>query len=290
MTSWVDLKSKYEISWCPGCTNFGILTASLQAIHELIEEGKLDRKDVVITSGIGCAGKIGDYVNVNSFIGLHGRALPLGVGIKLGNPKLKVIVFQGDGDTYNEGLEHFISACKENSDVTLIVHNNQVFALTTGQHTFTTEPGYKSKSLGSEVFEKPLNPIALALISGATFVARGYALWIDHLKYIIKEAILHKGFSFIDVIQPCITFHNTRSYYESRMYKLEDVGHDPTNFKAALEKAMEWDYVLREDSKIPIGIFYKTERACLEDGLKAKEWYKVNRDISIRKILSELMV
>jgi len=272
-----DLRTQCKISWCPGCTNFGILTAFTQAISELINEGKIRKEEIVITGGIGCAGKIVDYINVNSFEGLHGRALPLGIGIKLGNPNLKVIVFQGDGDTYNEGLEHFISAAKENPDVKLIVHDNSVFALTTGQHTFTTEPGFYSRSLGTFVFEKPLNPIALALVSGATFVARGYALWIDHLKYIIKEAILHKGFSFIEVLQPCITFHDLRSYYEKRMYKLEDIGHNPASFEEALKRSLEYDYTMSDNAKIPIGIFYKSERKTLEEGLEAKEWYKIER-------------
>jgi len=273
MVDWIDLRSKVQSSWCPGCTNFGILTAFLKATAELINEGKVDEKKIVVAGGIGCAAKLPDYVKFSSFIGLHGRALPLGIGIKLGNPELNVIVFQGDGDTYNEGLEHFVSACKENPDITLIVHNNKLFALTTGQHTFTTEENFKSKSLGQSVFEKPLNPIALALASGATFVARGYALWIDHLKELIKEAILHKGFSYIDVLQPCISFHNLRNYYESRLYKIEN--HDTANFDQAWKLAWEWDYTLREDAKIPIGIFYKTSRVTLEEGLGAKTWYKI---------------
>ncbi len=269
-----------RITWCPGCTNFGILTAFTKAIQELINEGKIEKKDIVVLGGIGCAGKLPDYLKLNSFIGLHGRALASGIGIKLANPELKVIIFQGDGDTYNEGLEHFISACKENPDVTLIVHNNKTFALTTGQHTFTTEPGFKSRSLGQEVFTKPLNPIALALVSGATFVARGYALWIDHLKELIKEAILHRGFSFIDVLQPCISFHDTRKFYEERMYKLEESNHDYTNFDEALKKALEWDYTLNPNARIPIGIFYKTERKTLEKGLKAKNVLKIVRSLN----------
>jgi len=280
----LNLRTQYKISWCPGCPNFGILAAFNKAISELIEEKKIRKEEIVLAGGIGCAGKIVDYINISSFEGLHGRALPLGVGIKLGNPSLKVIVFQGDGDTYNEGLEHFISASKENPDIKLIVHDNKIFALTTGQHTFTTEEGFYSKSLGTTVFEKPLNPIALALISGATFVARGYALWIDHLKYIIKEAILHNGFSFIEVLQPCITFHDLRLYYEKRMYKLEDVGHDPTNFEEALRKSLEYDYTMKEEAKIPVGIFYRSERQTLEDGLGAKEWYKITRTFN-REVL-----
>jgi len=288
MVDWVNYKSKVQSSWCPGCTNFAILTAFLRAASELIEEGRVDEKKIVVTGGIGCAAKLPDYVKFSSFIGLHGRALPLGIGIKLGNPELSVVVFQGDGDTYNEGMEHFVSACKENPDITLIVHNNKVFALTTGQHTFTTEDKFMSKSLGQELFEKPLNPIAIALASGATFVARGYALWIDHLKDIIKEAILHRGFSYIDVLQPCISFHNLRNYYESRLYKLEN--NNISDFNEAWKLAWEWDYTTREDVRIPVGIFYKTDRITLEEGIKTKPWYKVVREYPNKKIIQDLQV
>ncbi|MGC9133318.1 MAG: thiamine pyrophosphate-dependent enzyme [Nanopusillaceae archaeon] len=284
-----DLRTGAPITWCPGCTNFGIYTAFMSVIKELESENKIDRRKIVYTSGIGCAGKIHNYINLSSYSGLHGRALTLAVGIKLANPELTVITFQGDGDTYNEGIEHFISACKENPDIKLFVHNNQVFALTTAQHTFTTETGYYSKSLGLKVFEKPLNPIALALISGATFVARGYALWLDHLKYIMKEAILHKGFAFVDIIQPCIAQHDTRSYYESHMYKLEDIGHNPNNFEEALKRALEYDYTLRDDAKIPVGIFYKTSRITLEEGLKTKVFHKIERKLNL-DVLKEISI
>ncbi|BFI73876.1 2-oxoacid:ferredoxin oxidoreductase subunit beta [Nanoarchaeota archaeon] len=284
-----DLRTGYPITWCPGCTNFGIYTVFMNVVKELEAEGKIDRKKLVFASGIGCAGKMHNYINLSSFSTLHGRALAVAVGIKLANPELTVVTFQGDGDTYNEGVEHLVSACKENPDVKLFVHNNQVFALTTAQHTFTTEPGYYSKSLGLKVFEKPLNPIALALISGATFVARGYALWLDHLKYIMKEAILHKGFAFVDIIQPCIAQHDTRKYYESHMYKLEDVGHDYNNFNEALNRAFEYDYTLREDVKIPVGIFYKTQRITLQEGLNARPFYKVDKKLNI-EVLKEITV
>jgi len=284
-----DLRTGYQITWCPGCTNFGIYTAIISTLKELESEGKIDRRKIVFASGIGCAAKIHNYLNLSSFSGLHGRALPLGVGIKMGNPELTVLVFQGDGDTYNEGIDHFISSCKENADVKLFVHNNQVFALTTAQHTFTTEEGFYSKSLGMKVFEKPLNPIALALVSGASFVARGYALWVDHLKYIMKEAILYKGFAFVDIIQPCTVQHDTRKYYEAHMYKLEDIGHNPTNFDEALKKALEYDYTLREDAKIPVGIFYKVSRTTLHEGLKVQSFYKINRELNL-DVLSQITV
>jgi len=285
----MEIRSKVFPTWCPGCTNFGILTAFNKAIEELEKEGKIDPRKVVVVAGIGCASKIVDYINLSSLNGLHGRALASGIGAKLANPELNVVVFQGDGDTYNEGIEHFISASKENPDIKLFVHNNKIFALTVGQHTFTTEEDFPSKSLGQNVFTKPLNPILLALASGATFVARGYALWIDHLKYIIKEALLHKGFAFVDILQPCITFHDTRKFYEDRMYKLEDINHDHSNFEEALKRAMEYDYNLRQDSRVPIGIFYKTSRKTLEEGLRARAFYKISRNLD-PSILSHLKI
>ncbi|MEM1684959.1 MAG: thiamine pyrophosphate-dependent enzyme [Nanopusillaceae archaeon] len=279
------MNTKTTPTWCPGCPNYAILSTFIKVIEELSKENKIDISKVVAVSGIGCASKIVDYLNLNTFNGLHGRAIASAIGIKIANPELKVIVFQGDGDTYNEGLEHFISVCKENPDIKLFVHNNQIFALTVGQHTFTTEEKFISKTLGKDTFQKPLNPILLALSAGATFVARGYSLWMDHLSYIFKEAILHRGFSFVDIIQPCITFHDTREYYEKRMYKLEEIKYDPTNLKNAIEKALEYDYNLKEDSKIPIGIFYKSNRTTLEEGLGSQTFYKVIRKFDKNNIL-----
>ncbi len=285
-----NLRTSVISTWCPGCPNFGILTAFINAVQELDKENKVRKNQIAYISGIGCAGKIHNYINLSSVNALHGRALPFAIGVKLANKDLKIVVFQGDGDTYNEGIEHFISSCKENPDVKLFVHNNQIFALTTGQHTFTTEPNFYSKSLGEKLFQKPLNPIAIALVSGASFVARGYALWIDHLKYIFKEAILHKGFAFVDIIQPCIVQHDTRKYYEERMYKLEDIGHDPKNFEEALKRALEYDYTLNENLKIPVGIFYKNPRETLEEGLKIKEpFYTIERKVDL-SILEDLLV
>ena len=280
-----NLFTNVEKTWCPGCPNYSILIAFAQAVDELVREGKLELKNLVITTGIGCHGKIFDYLKVNGYYGLHGRSLSLAIGIKLANPKLTVVNFVGDGDIYNEGLDHLIHAFRINPDITTIVHNNQVFALTTGQHTSTTEVGYKSKSLGRETFEKPLNPILLALVSGASFVARVYALDIKHMKEVFKEAMLHKGYSFIDVLQPCITFHDTRKYFNERVYKLEELeDYDYENLEMAIEKAREWDYTLNPEAKIPVGIFYKKERETLEEALESKEWYKVKREYNFREL------
>ena len=262
-----DLNTKEENTWCPGCPDFSILESTKRALVESANENKIEIKNTAIVTGIGCHAKIFDYLELNSFSGLHGRVLPIALGIKLGNPKLTVIGFGGDGDTYSEGMEHFIHNCRYNSDMTMIVNNNQVFALTVGQPTPTSEKGPL----------RPLNPITLALVSGASFVARGSALDIEHLKNLIKEAILHKGFAFIDILQPCIVFHNTIPYFQKNIYKLDPI-RDLTNSKEAMERAEEWDYCFDKNQKIPIGIFYKKERTVFEEQLPHNTWYTQKRE------------
>ena len=180
-----DLNTKEEITWCPGCPNNRILQASKEAIVDLVNKNKINAKDITIVTGVGCSPKIFDYINVNGFYGLHGRVLPACLGMKAANPELTVIGFGGDGDTYAEGVSHFVHNCRYNSDFTMIVHNNKVFALTTGQATPTSEKGFVGRSTPLGVKDKPLNPIASAIVNGATFVARGYALDINHLNGII---------------------------------------------------------------------------------------------------------
>ena len=283
-----DLNTKEENTWCPGCANFGILQATKEAISELTNEKKIKVKNVTIVSGIGCHAKIYDYLNTNAFYSLHGRVLPTCFGIKIGNPKLTVIGFGGDGDTYAEGISHFIHNCRYNLDMTMIVHNNQVFALTTGQFTPTSEKGFISASSPLGIKESPLNPIELALVSGATFVARGYATDVKHLKNLIKEAINHRGFSFIDVLQPCLTFHNALPYFNKYIYKL-DSRYNFSNHKIAQEKAKEWDYCYKDNVKIPIGIFYKVLKPTYEDQWSQfkKPWHQIKRKINFRKVLEE---
>jgi 2-oxoglutarate ferredoxin oxidoreductase subunit beta len=193
------LATKEEITWCPGCSNFNILRAFREAAGELIENNKIKAKNITTVTGIGCSSKIYDYINSNGFYGIHGRVLPVCLGIKVGNSELTVVGFAGDGDTYAEGISHFVHACRYNANLTMVVHDNQVFSLTTGQATPTSEEGFVNGSTPLGVKEKPLNPIALALASGASFVARGYALDVYHLKNLMKQAISHKGFAFIDV-------------------------------------------------------------------------------------------
>lgn len=280
--------TKEEITWCPGCTNNGILTAFKGAAAELVNERKIKAKDITTVTGIGCGSKIYDYINSNGFYGIHGRVLPVCLGIKAGNPGLTVLGFAGDGGTYAEGISHFIHACRYNADFTMIVHDNQVFSLTTGQATPTTEKGFVDGSTPLGLKEKPLNPITLALVSGATFVARGYALDVPHLKNLIKQAMEHKGFALIDVLQPCLIFHNVIPFFQKHIYKL-DKDYDTSNFKDALQKAREWDYCFKDNSKIPIGVFYQEERPTFEENWPQlrKPWYTVKRKINWRRIIGE---
>jgi len=243
------------ITWCPGCSNFGILTAVQKAVNELGIA-----KQTAIATGIGCHGKIFDYLPYSGIYCLHGRTIPTALGIKFGNPNLKVLAFAGDGDTYAEGMGHFIHACRYNMDITLIVHNNQTFSLTTGQPTPTSESSYKDKTMKTGSFGQTINPIKLALISGATFVARTYALDIENTTKIIKEAINHKGFSFVEILQPCIIFHDTRNIISKNIYKINS----SKKIEEAIKKADEYKYDLK--GKIPVGIFWQdTQKPTLEN-------------------------
>lgn len=254
-----DIGTKYENTWCPGCYNFMILEAVKRTIGNLISKG-YKHKDFVMVTGIGCHAKIFDYLNLSGFYGLHGRPLPVALGMKIGNPKLNVICFAGDGDTYSEGLAHFIQAGKYNANITLFVHNNQSFSLTTGQATSTSQQGFKTKSEPMGNFNKPLDPLKLALASGATFVARCNSKDIKHTQQIMEQAIKHKGFSFVDIIQTCVVFNEEVRHLTDHTYKIKN-GHD---MKKAIELTNKWDYNSGK-GKIPVGVFYQEKRKTLEE-------------------------
>lgn len=252
-----DFKSNDEIAWCPGCGDFGILNAIKKALVQL----GLPPKDILLVSGIGQAAKLPHYIKCNCFNGLHGRALPAAVGAKIANRNLTVMVTTGDGDCYGEGGNHFIHNIRRNVDITLLVHNNQIYGLTKGQASPTTDLGYKTKVQTEGVISEALHPLEMAISLGAGFVARGYSKEIDHLSWLIVEGIHHKGFSLIDVLQPCVTFNkkNTYEWYSKRVYKVnDDASYNPGDKIAAYQKAAEWG------DKIPIGIIYK-------DGAKSYE-------------------
>jgi 2-oxoglutarate ferredoxin oxidoreductase subunit beta len=252
-----DFDTVAKPDWCPGCGNFGIQTAIKQALVNL----DLESHNVAMVAGIGCGSKMPHWVDAYGLHTLHGRALPPASGIKLANPKLTVIINAGDGDAYGIGSGHFLHTMRRNIDMTYIVHNNMVYGLTKGQTTPTSPKGYKSFSTPFGAIEEPLNPIALALTMGATFVARGYAGDVTHLTKLVEEAIKHKGFALIDTFQPCVTFNkiNTYAFYVQHVYKLEsDPEYDKSNWDLAMKKA-------RETEKLPIGIFYQIRKPTYEE-------------------------
>jgi len=268
-----DYKTDVFVDWCPGCGDFGMLVALQMALAEL----GLEPHRVVCVSGIGCSGKPPHFVKTYGVHTLHGRVLPFAQGIKVANPDLEVIAMGGDGDGLGIGAGHFVNAGRRNMDIAYIIHDNGVYGLTKGQASPTLELGLQTKSLPKPNINAAINPIALALISGYTFVARAYAYDTKHLKDVVKEAIQHKGLAFVDVLQPCPTYNNinTKDWYggedrkdpetgkpQPRVYKLSDLGFDPVVHDpkedyakkvAALDKAQEWG------DKIPLGIFYKNE-------------------------------
>ncbi len=250
----MKLDTKGQPNWCPGCGNFGIWNALKLAITEL----GLKPYNTVLTSGIGCSSKIPHWIRTYAFNGVHGRLLPLAMGIKMANHKLNIIACGGDGDGYAEGTNHFIHYCRSNMDMTYIVHDNQIYGLTKGQASPTSDEGFITKTTPYGVVEKAINPLTLAISSGATFVARGFAGDIDHLKKLMKKGIEHKGAALIDVLQPCVTFNkkNTYEWYKERIYKLKRAYKTRKN---AFNKAMEWG------EKIPIGVIYKSDEETLMD-------------------------
>ncbi|MEI6832213.1 MAG: thiamine pyrophosphate-dependent enzyme [Candidatus Omnitrophota bacterium] len=279
--SQTNLGTYAQNTWCPGCGNFAILNAIKMVLGELNAEG-VPLENIVLVSGIGCHAKIVDYLNVNSFYSIHGRAVPAAEGIKLANPDVKVIGFAGDGDAYGEGIEHLVFAAKRNIDITMIIHNNRVYGLTTGQYTPTSPLSFRGRSTPQGTAELPINPLEIMLASGATYLARGTSHGIELLKKIFKEAILHKGFSLVDVLQVCVTYFNMYDYYDKRVYELKD--HNSQDYYQAFNKIREWDY--DKDAPIALGTFYKKEIPTFEDRFFLKKKSKMtDRDLKIRELL-----
>jgi len=244
--------------WCPGCGDFGVL----KAVKVGAGKAGVLPKDLVIVSGIGCSSNLPGYVHSYGVHSLHGRAVAVASGIKLANTDLKVVMTGGDGDGYGIGIGHFIHAMRRNLDLTYVVMDNQIYGLTTGQASPTTMKDMRTKSTPNGNVEFPINPLALALVSGATYVARGYSGEPAHLADLIAGGIQHKGFALIDVFSPCVTYNkvNTYAYFKKRVYKLEDEkGYDSGNARAAMERAHEWG------DKIPIGVVFKDEQPTYED-------------------------
>ena len=259
MPSIKDYKTPIDINWCPSCGNFGIWKAFVDAA---VQEG-WNNRNTVLAAGIGCHGHIVNFVKLTSFEGLHGRALPLAAGIKMSNHELNVLVFTGDGDLLAEGGNHFIHAARRNQDITVILHDNAVYGLTTGQTSPTSPKGYRSKSTPQGNPEEPINPLRLALASGATFLARSYAGDAKMTAEMIVRANRHKGFAVVQALQPCVVFNKvyTHAFYRENIYRLGE-DYDRTDKSAAFEKTMEWG-----EKKIPVGIFYEVREPTYEEQL-----------------------
>lgn len=256
------LNTSNKITWCPGCPNHRILEAIKLALSNLMKQG-YKQEEFAMATGIGCHGKIFDYINISGFNGLHGRVIPTMLGMKLGNPNLTVFGFAGDGDTYAEGIEHFISAGRFNANLTLFVHDNQAFSLTTGQPTPTSEKGFKSKIEPQGKQTNPINPLMLALSSGITFVARANARDAEHTAFLMEQAIKHKGFSFVEIIQDCIIFNTPLMNRDKFMYYLPQ----PAKTKdEAFKLAQEYDYNIG-GGKIALGVIWQEQKPTLEDQL-----------------------
>jgi 2-oxoglutarate/2-oxoacid ferredoxin oxidoreductase subunit beta len=251
----VDDYGTYETAWCPGCGNFSLL----EGVKKALVSAALERRDVLFVSGIGQAAKAPHYLNASLFNGLHGRSLPVATGAKLANPALTVIVESGDGCCYGEGGNHFLACIRRNIDITMIVHDNQVYGLTKGQASPTSMEGFKTKAQPGGVVLERFDPITVAIAMRAGFVARSFTGYVDHLAEMIRLGLAHRGFALIDVLQPCVSFNklNNFAWYKKRCYELP-ASHDPGDWTLAVKTAMEWG------ERIPIGVIYRNDRPPFE--------------------------
>ena len=282
MVTLEDFNSDDPIAWCPGCGNFSILKALKQALVEIQQQPH----KLVIVSGIGQAPKTPHYLRCNCFNGLHGRTLPVATGIKLANHKLTVVAQGGDGDGYGEGGNHFLHTMRRNINITYLVHNNQIYGLTKGQASPTSDAGFVTKTTPRGSINPACNPLLLAVASDCSFVARGFAGEIDHLADLIKAGIQHKGFALIDILQPCVSFNrvNTFKWYSDRVYEIDsDSTYDTKDRLNAFQKAQEWG------DKIPIGIIYRIQRPTLEEQIPAIADQSLVAQQTNPKVFAELL-
>ncbi len=284
MASVSELNSPHTITWCPGCGDFGILIALKGALSKL----NIPPEETVVVSGVGCGSKIPHFIKTYGFEGLHGRSLPPATGIHLANDRLTVVAIGGDGDGCGIGLGHFMHTMRRNLNFTYIIQDNEIYGLTVGQASATTKRGTITKSTPNGTPEDPINPPLMALAAGATFVARGFAGDIAHLTDLIAKGISHRGISFIDVFQPCVTWRKDLPYdlYQKKIYKLESEGHDSSNWEAAVLRA-------RETERWPIGVFYQVQRPIYTDQIpfiKEQPLAKHDiRNVDISKYIEEFM-
>jgi 2-oxoglutarate/2-oxoacid ferredoxin oxidoreductase subunit beta len=272
-----DFKGKVDPDWCPGCGDFGVLNSLQRAYAEL----GLQPHEIVTVSGIGCSSNLPGYINTYGMHTLHGRSLAVASGVKQANHTLTVVATGGDGDGYGIGGNHFTHTARRNLDITYVVMNNQIYGLTTGQISPTSRLGMKTKSTPFGSVEHPLNPLTSAIMNGATYVARGYSGDVKHLTDLIKGGIQHKGFALIDVFSPCVTFNldNNHPFFKQRVKKLEEEGHDTSDWKDACEKAMVWG------DTIYTGVFFqnKERESLLELEPVLKEGPMAGRELGLTK-------
>lgn len=277
-----DYETDIFPTWCPGCGDWSIWASIKQSLVEL----EYQPHELCVIYGIGCSGNMCSFVNAYGFHSLHGRALPNAVGVKLTNKDLPVLVVNGDGDNFGEGMGHWLHAMRANHNLTHVVHDNMIYGLTTGQTSPTSEKGFKTKSTPLGVIETQVNPMSLALDAGATFIARGFAGDPRHLTQLIVRGMRHNGYAFIDVFQPCVTYNRVQTYdwFRQRLYKLQD---EPTYLatsrEAAWQKAHQWG------EQIPIGIFYEEKALSYEDQVTHVNHPLVKQPVkqSIKSLLRE---
>ncbi len=276
--------SGYTPTWCPGCGDWGIGVAVKTAFSQM----GLDPSSLAVVFGIGCSGNMNDFLNAYAIHALHGRAIPNAIGIKIARHNLPVLAIVGDGDCYGEGGNHLVHACRGNHDITVIVHDNGVYGLTTGQVAPTAQKGFKSKSTPGGIIEIPINPLALTITSGATFVAQSFAGDANFTIEMIKLGMKHKGFSLINILQPCVTFNkiNTYQYYLQHIYRLPPE-YQKNSFTAAVNKAVEMN-----QEKFPLGVVYESDRPSFTDSipqLKEKTLFERERFENLESFYPEFL-
>jgi 2-oxoglutarate ferredoxin oxidoreductase subunit beta len=256
-----DFASPVKPTWCPGCGDYGIHAALKQALAKV----GLAPHQVLLVGGIGCGSKLPDYTQANGFMTLHGRTLPVATGAKLANHGLKVITVHGDGDGMGLGMGHFIHTARRNIGIVDLLQNNQIYGLTKGQYSPTSDAGLITSTSPDGAFEMAANPVALAIVAGGTFVARGFAGDVKGLAELVAQALQHDGYALVDILQPCVTFNkkNTYDWYRERVYDLQESGHDPSDRVAAYQKALQWG------EQIPLGLFYQAQLPTYEDQVVA---------------------
>ncbi len=279
----LEIYDSLENAWCPGCGNHALLKAFKRALAELA----LPPEQVLLVSGIGQSGKFPHYLKCNTFNSIHGRTLPVATGAKLANPALTVVAVAGDGDCYGEGGNHLLAACRRNPDLTLVVHNNQVYALTKGQASPTSDQGFASLIQPQGVPYPPLHALALAVAQECSWVGRGFAGDLEGLKDLYKQAISHRGFALLEVLQPCVSFNkiNTYQWYRERVYRVAELpDYAPEDELWAYRQAKEWG------ERIPLGVIYRRPRPTLEEAypmLKAGPLYQQVQSRPVAELLSD---